>query len=219
MAKPQGESRNAEAMTERRQLILATADELLAENGLDGLTIRAVLARTMLARRAFYDVFSSKDDLVLAMFEHTLADAAVTLADAGEGLASPQERLELVVHSIVSTGPVGEARELVRRDKRAAAFSREHLRLAQVRPEQLQRAIEPLVALIRSIIVEGIERGGWQSQSPDRAARFVYNLVSTTVHTETLDPGFHTMASDEREALAAQLSTFCLNALAAVREI
>lgn len=210
---PQGESGNAGAMDERRAQILGAADDLLAEKGLDGLTIRAVLTRTGLARRAFYDLFATKDDLVIAMFEHTLAEASVQLTSAAAKLPDPAKQLEMVIHAIVATGPTGDAQMLERRDRRAAAFSREHLRLAQERPAQLQRAIEPLVDLIRRIIVDGMERQRWQSSSADRAARFVYNLVSTTVHTETLDPGSRRLVEAEREALAQQLTDFCLNAL------
>lgn len=215
MGRIQGESGNAEAMSGKRALILAAADDLLADQGLDGLTIRAVLARTGLARRAFYDLYSSKDDLVLAMFEQTLANAAQQLSELARGLPAPDKKLTMVIHSIVSTGPTAMAQELARRDRRAAAFSREHLRLAQARPQQLQRAIEPLVDLIRQIIEEGIAQRRWQSPSPERAARFVYNLVSTTVHTETLDPAAKAMVPQHRDELSAQLSTFCLNALKA----
>lgn len=213
MARVEGEAGNAEAMSARRTAILRAADDLLAEGGLDGLTIRAVLARTNLARRAFYDVFATKDNLVLAVFEHTLADAAERLAAEGAELPEPAGRLALVIHSIVSAGPGAQPQDLECRDRRSAAFSREHLRLAQARPEQLQRAIEPLVDLIRRIVVEGMELGQWQSPAPERSARFVYNLVSTTVHTEVLDPGPQRLASDEREALADQLTRFCLGAL------
>lgn len=202
-----------DALAQRRRAIVVAADDLLAENGLDGLTIRAVLARTGLARRAFYDLFETKDDLVLAVFEHALADAAEQLEREGQTLEGPEQRLTLIVQSIVTSGAQDTAQELVRRDRRSAAFSLEHLRLAQARPAQLQSAIDPLVTLIRHIIVEGIEQGLWTSASPERAARFVYNLVSTTVHTEMLDPGSQRMSREERGELAEQLTTFCLRAL------
>ncbi|WP_340589087.1 TetR/AcrR family transcriptional regulator [Erythrobacter alti] len=207
----EGQSSNAEAMSARRHAILAAADELLAENGLDGLTIRAVLAHTGLARRAFYDVFATKDDLVLALFEKTLADAAEQLEAAGRDLAGPSERLALVIQSIVLAG--GEDRELARRDRRSAAFSLEHLRLAQARPDQLQLAIKPLVDLIRRIIDQGIEIGVWQVCDSGRAARFVYNLVSTNVHTEMLQPGSKRLSPAERQSLSEQTIRFCQGAL------
>src|SRR5580658_7265774 len=57
---------------ERSRQIVDAAYELLEEEGLEGLTIRAVLSRTGLSRRAFYERFADKDDLVLAVFEHTI---------------------------------------------------------------------------------------------------------------------------------------------------
>lgn len=204
---------DAAAISSRREAILGAADELLAEEGLDGLTIRAVLARTGLARRAFYDVFATKDDLVLAVFESTLADAAWQLETAGQELSGPAERLALVIHSIVLAGADQGEQDLARRDRRSAAFSLEHLRLAQARPEQLQHAIKPLVDLIRRIIEQGIALGQWQNADPGRAARFVYNLVSTTVHTEMLQPGSDRLGPAERKALADQTTRFCLGAL------
>lgn len=206
---------NAPAMDAKRAAILRAADELLSEQGLDGLTVRAVLARTNLARRAFYDIFGTKDDLVLAAFENTLAEAAARLAAEGAVLPGPAQRLALVIHSIVVAGSGTQTQDFDSVDRRSAAFSREHLRLAQVRPAELQRAIEPLVDLIRNIVMEGMELGQWQSPAPERAARFVYNLVSTTVHTELLDPSSQRLLPEERVALADQLTTFCLRALAA----
>lgn len=215
MASTAVENGNVEAIDARRIAILRAADGLLGEQGLEGLTIRAVLARTNLARRAFYDMFATKDDLVLALFEHTLASAAEQLAEEGAKLPGPAERLARIVRSIVATESGSQPQDSPRRDRRSAAFSREHLRLAQARPEDLQRAIRPLVDLIRRIIEEGIAAGQWHSPSADRSARFVYNLVSTTVHTEMLDPGARRLSPGEREELAAQLTQFCTKALSA----
>src|ERR1700758_3020574 len=84
----------------RRQLVEA-AYELLDEAGLEGLTIRAVLARTGLARRAFYERFSGKDDLVLAVFEQTIRLAAAHYREQVAPAPDPLERLKLIVTSIV----------------------------------------------------------------------------------------------------------------------
>ena len=212
MASIEGDRDNAEAMNARRKLILATADDLLAEQGLEGLTIRAVLARTGLARRAFYDLFETKDDLVLAVFEHTIAKAVRILAEDPTGMAGPVERLERTIRSIVAPGIYEREHDISRHDRRSAAFSREHLRLSHARPEHLHRAVYPLVDLIRQIIQKGVDLHGWHSENPERSARFVYNLVSTTVHSELLLPGSELRSSAERVFLAEQLTTFCLNA-------
>ena len=61
-----------EQILERSRRIVEAAYELLEEDGLEGLTIRAVLNKTGLSRRAFYERFEGKDDLVLAVFEQTI---------------------------------------------------------------------------------------------------------------------------------------------------
>lgn len=215
MDEPGKHDQPADERDERRLAILRVADELLEGHGLDGLTIRAVLDRTGLARRAFYDVFATKDDLVLALFEHTVSTAAQLLASDGAKLAGPVERLRLIVFSIVEGQGVAGAHGSANHDRRSAAFSREHLRLAEARPADLHRAIAPLVALITRQVEEGVSLGQLASHSPERSARFVYNLISTTVHTETLRPRAEQIAPGSRRALAEDLWDFCYRALSA----
>src|SRR5882757_4452256 len=86
---------------ERSRKIVDAAYELLEEEGLEGLTIRAVLKRTGLSRRAFYERFEGKDDLVLAVFEQTLLRAATHLSELVKTTADPMERLRVIVTSIV----------------------------------------------------------------------------------------------------------------------
>src|SRR5436309_4760446 len=83
---------------ERSRKIVQAAYELLEEQGLEGLTIRAVLKKTGLSRRAFYERFEGKDDLVLAVFEHTIRNAATYLTELPAGTtADPMERLRVIV--------------------------------------------------------------------------------------------------------------------------
>jgi AcrR family transcriptional regulator len=199
----------------RRQLILSAAHAILAEQGLGGLTIRAVLARTGLARRALYDLFGTKDDIVLAVFDEALANAAEQLTKDIRNLSDPAACLDFVIRTIV-VGKGGHSDEMrVMNERRSAALSLEHLGLAQSRPADLQRAIEPLIGLLRGIIADGIAQGRWHNVSADRSARFIYNLVSTTVQTEMLDPRSALSPLRVREELADALSQFCARALAA----
>src|SRR5256885_5583748 len=86
---------------ERSRKIVDAAYDLLEEQGLEGLTIRAVLKRTGLSRRAFYERFEGKDDLVLAVFEQTIRRAAAHLSELVSTTADPVERLRVIVNSIV----------------------------------------------------------------------------------------------------------------------
>lgn len=203
-----------DAEQDRTRRLIAAAHELLDEAGLEGLTIRAVLARTGLARRAFYERFQGKDDLVLAVFDATLRAAAHQFRAMTVDAVGPAEALEGVVRGIVlgqaqlGQMPVGGAH------LRSAALSREHLRLAQQRPAELKAALEPLLDLMSGYIAQGMEVGVFRKADPSLQARLIYNLVSTTVHTLLLEEEGRAPDRAEREALAEAIWSFSLRAIA-----
>lgn len=201
--------------SERRRMLIESAYDLLAEAGLDALTIRAVLERTGLARRAFYESFSGKDDLVLAVFEETLQLAASHYGNLVRDLKGPVERLHFIISAIVlGQGYAGDIPETPR-DQRGAALSREHMRLAESHPAELQRALSPLLDLIARNLADGMAQGAVRDGDPDRMAALVYNLVSTTVHTELLAAEGQAVDRMRRQQLADDLWDFCLPAIRA----
>lgn len=202
-----------EASDRARQIMLA-AYELLDEDGLEGLTIRAVLARTGLARRAFYDRFAGKDDLVLAVFAYTLREAARIFGHDVLALPDPLARLHHIVDGIVlggfaleEGGPGGR--------RRGAALSREHLRLAESRPAELQRAISPLIDLIAAQLADGLAAGQIRDAPPHRLAALIYNLVSTTVHVQLMAEEGRAPDPLARRAMAREIWDFCARAVIA----
>ena len=201
---------------DRAKMLVDAAYDMLAEEGLDGLTIRAVLERTGLARRAFYESFSGKDDLVLAVFRQTLELAAQHFeSEAERQLPDPLERLRYIVTAIVlGRGYLGEGAE-VQRDRRGAALSREHMRLAESRPADLQAALDPLLDLIARQLNDGIASGRVRKADPDRLAMLVYNTVSNTVHTELLAEEGQPPDPARRTRLAEDIWEFCRRAIIA----
>ena len=121
----------------RRKSIIAAANDLLEEEGLEGLTIRAVLKRTGLARRAFYERFASKDDLVLAVFAETLKEAAAFFACETAGVPDAIDQIRVIVLGLVLGSQPHDGGLGMRR---VAAIVREHMRLAQTRPSELESA-------------------------------------------------------------------------------
>lgn len=200
---------------ERSRRIVDAAYELLAEEGLDGLTIRAVLKRTGLSRRAFYERFSGKDDVMLAVFEQTIRLAARLFGEQVEALPDPMERLRWIVSSIVMGRSLMDEVDSKRGDRRGAAMSREHLRLAESRPDDLQVALSPLLTLIALQLSEGMEAGVVRNSAPGRLAVLVYNLVSTTVHTELLTQEAAKPDHARRVQLATDIWEFCRRAITA----
>jgi AcrR family transcriptional regulator len=201
-----------DSMLERSRLIVDAAYALLDEEGLEGLTIRAVLKRTGLSRRAFYERFAGKDDLMLAVFEQTLEQAARYYGTQVAGLPDPLDQLKLIVTSIVlGRSPLQKETGANRRN---AALSREHLRLAESRPKDLQAALSPLLSLFAQLLADGMKMGVVRVSSPQQLATLVYNLVSTTVHSELLAHEGVQPAKARNIRLADDIWEFCRRAIA-----
>jgi AcrR family transcriptional regulator len=199
--------------TERTNAIIAAAYELIDEGGLEDLTIRAVLKRTGLARRAFYERFAGKDDLVLAVFAQAMVFAAGMFSRLVEPIPDPMDRLRAIVLSIGRGAGSPDEPASGEASRMAAALSREHMRLAEARPEDLQAALKPLVVVLARQIRDAMATGQVRQTDPDRLAQFIYNLVATTVHTELIsDPGGD---GGRRELLADELWEFCRRAISA----
>ena len=94
-------------------------------------------------------------------------------------------------------------------------MSREHLRLAESRPNELQTALSPLMTLIARQLSDGMELGVVRHCAAGRLAALVYNLVSTTVHSELLAQETAQPDPARRAELAADIWEFCRRAIAA----
>jgi AcrR family transcriptional regulator len=198
---------------ERSRQIVDAAYELLEDEGLEGLTIRAVLTRTSLSRRAFYERFADKDELVLAVFEHSIRMATIQYSRQVEALADPLERLKLIVTCLLLGRGTSRAPTRSKSSRRGAAMSREHLRLADSRPSDLQAALSPLLTLIATQLADGMHAGVIRRCDPHRLAALVYNLVATTAHTELLAQTASRPDWAKRARLAQETWEFCRRAL------
>jgi hypothetical protein len=131
-----------------------------------------------------------------------------------EDVADPVERIGTLINAlVVRTTYIPEVK--VREGGRiAAALSREHLRLAEARPQELQNALAPLLAMIGRELASGIEAGAVRPCDPGRVSAFIFNLIAKTLHTELIvAEGDQTL--ERRERLAQELWDFCRPAIAA----
>lgn len=197
----------------RRQSILNAASALLEEEGLEGLTIRAMLKRTGLARRAFYERFAGKDDLVLSVFEETLRAAATFFEEAIAEQPDPLSQIHAIISGLVLGGQQMENPGIGVR--MVSAIVREHMRLAQTHPAELERALAPLLGVLADRISAGIRQGQLRDSDPALQATLIYNLIASTIHTELLREEDARPDGEGRQRLADAIWEFCRRAIVA----
>lgn len=87
------------------------------------------------------------------------------------------------------------------------------MRLAESRPAELQEVLRPLLSLIARLLTEAMDSGDIRRADLGRLAGYMYNLVSTTAHTEFLSGGSSVQDTDKRQVLAEEIWDFCFRAI------
>jgi len=85
----------------RRAQLLETGLDLLGTEGTVAVSVRAVCRHAKLTERYFYESFTDREDLVLAVYEHVGALAHRALADAVRETSEPEALAEAAVTSFV----------------------------------------------------------------------------------------------------------------------
>lgn len=162
---------------QRSQRIIRAAHELVAEGGLEAVSLRPLLERSGLSRRAFYDRFQGMDDVLLALFEDTMRTGAEGLAKRVAEVEGALAKIEALVRTMASPEPGGRRGRIW-----VLAMTREHARLAELRPEELREATRPMDRLIAGILAAGMKEGAVREADPDRLAEMLHALVASEVH-------------------------------------
>jgi AcrR family transcriptional regulator len=190
---------------QRMERLVDAARSLANESGSAAFTVAQVAERAGLSLKSFYRCFSGKDHLLLALLEEESRRGAAILGGMVDAYDAPVERLRAYVQGIFEllTYPdaIGYAGVLVR----------EHRRLAEDHPDELDAALRPLVDRLRSELASGVRAGELEDVEPRRAAETVFALVLASIHEVTLG------RAEPRER-AAYLWRFCWSGLAGARE-
>lgn len=136
----------------RGDRFIKTAVAILGETGRTDFTVQEVVARSKTSLRAFYQHFSSKDELLLALFERTIAQSVQSWRAETMGLDSTAA-LKLVIDRL-SQQPESSIQDSL---NRALTLYNQHL--AETRPREYARVLSPLHRLIRDIVGQGITEG------------------------------------------------------------
>ncbi|MHA7649600.1 hotdog fold thioesterase [Mycobacterium sp. ML4] len=191
-----------EAEVTRADRFIKTAVEILGETGRTDFTVQEVVARSKTSLRAFYQHFASKDELLLALFERTMAQAAQTWRAETAGLDSTAA-LKLIITR------VGAQPESSTQDSLNRALSLYNQNLAETRPREYARVLSPLHRLMRDIIGQGITEGVFNpGQDVGAAAAIVMQTILGALRLHWLGTELNGTPID-----SGQLHDFCSRAL------
>lgn len=195
-------TRERQARSEVRRLLDA-ALAVLAERGLDDLTVGEVLARAGLGTRAFYRHFASKDELLLALYaaetEAAAARRAAAVAAAPTGRAALEAWLDDALSLVFDR----------RRAARTRVLRAEFLRLASRHPGEFDRIVGSELGPLVAILERGRSDGTLPGADPQLDALTVYGLV-WSLAAARLDG-----RSMTRRTARDQVLRYCLPALGA----
>jgi AcrR family transcriptional regulator len=177
----------AEHHAQRRAALLAAAEELLAEQGVDAVTPAAVGSRAGLARSSVYQYFASAPAILAAVVEDAFPRATDQLRVAMDEAETPGAQVDAYV-----TTALALAGDRTHRSLRALAVA-DLPPQCQSRMDELHRAqSEPLVDALRALgerdaaltarLVSGVVRAAAQAIAEGAPAARVTRRTLALIH-------------------------------------
>jgi AcrR family transcriptional regulator len=155
--------------------IITAAWVLVEQDGVLDFTVKQVIERAGVALQTFYRYFGNKDELLLAMFEESMRDAAARIPVRRRAKDPVQRLRQLVVQPILMD--FDEQAQRVTRWR-----GRERQRLMEFFPDAVEAVYEPYRAAIAEAIVEVCAAGRGTCDRPDVDARLILHLVQEMAH-------------------------------------
>jgi len=160
---------------ERLALFVDAARGLAAQTGAATFTVQQVVVGSGQSLKSFYRYFEGKDDLLLALVEEDCHVGARILRARVDREDDPTERLRAWVTGLFDLMAVGEAGYV-------SVLVREHRRLGELRPADMDRALAPFITFLADELVVAMDAGVARRGDPDRDARTVFSVVLSEIH-------------------------------------
>lgn len=149
MAKPSGPAADGATRTAdadaRPKRFMKSALEILGETGRTDFTVLEVVERSKTSLRSFYQHFSTKDELLLALVDKIMSESTRRWREDTDGLPAPAA-LRVFIDR-VCTPP-----ETTTQDKVNRGLTNYNDRLAETLPREYARVLAPVHELIKDII-------------------------------------------------------------------
>jgi len=191
---------------ERVQRFLDAAFTLIDEKGSTDFTIQEIIDRSGQSLRGFYQHFEGKNDLLLALFDETIQEAADDLARVVDAQSKPLDRLHAFTVRLYEWCDPEE------RPRRRGSHNRLPimdfmLQLAPTYPERVKVAMGPISALLLELLDQAVAAGAIAVADTRHAAA----LMQQTIFSSWL--GSRLVHNPRARPNAEETWAFCLHGL------
>jgi AcrR family transcriptional regulator len=204
MAKPSGRSPDAVAVdTEpRAKRFMKSALAILGETGRTDFTVLEVVERSKTSLRSFYQHFSTKDELLLALIDKIMSESTKRWREATTGLPSTKA-LRVLIDRICTPA------ESSTQDRVNRGLTDYNDHLAETLPREYARVLSPLHELIKEIINRGIAEGAFRTDlDVDATAALIMQSALGAMRLQVLGAELNGMPID-----ADHIYDFCVSGL------
>lgn len=159
MARPSArpsDGARAEAHADRARRFMKSALAILGETGRTDFTVLEVVERSKTSLRSFYQHFSTKDELLLALIDKIMAESTQRWRADTDGLDGPD-----ALRSLIERITIPASSSTQDSINRGLTFYNDHL--AESLPRDYARVLAPLHELIGDIVRRGIDAGTFRS--------------------------------------------------------
>ncbi len=148
---------------ETRELIIKVARKLFAQQGIGNITMSDVAQAANKSRRTVYTYFQSKEELLEASIEMEVKKISTAITKVAMSDLTPDKKIvKLIFVRLQAT------RSIVRRN---SCLHSDYILIV----EHIRKSFDTKeIALFRRVIEEGKQKGIFNTDSPDLAARFLH---------------------------------------------
>ena len=140
----------------RPKRFMKSALAILGENGRTDFTVLEVVERSKTSLRSFYQHFSTKDELLLALVDKIMSESTRKWREDTAGLPAA-DALRILIDRICTPA------ETTTQDKVNRGLTSYNDRLAEALPSEYARVLAPVHELIKDIIHSGIDEGAFRA--------------------------------------------------------
>jgi len=187
----------------RATRFMRSALAILGETGRTDFTVLEVVERSKTSLRSFYQHFSTKDELLLALIDKIMAESTLSWREATDDLDATAA-LQRLIERISAPASTSKQDSI----NRGLTFYNDHL--AETLPREYARVLAPLHELIGDIINRGIGEGTFSDEvDVNTTAALIMQTVLGAMRLRVLGAELNGVPIE-----AWHIFTFCIRALA-----